>query len=186
MSIYTELNKVTTAGQTRAAIGESLNALGRTYPLLSKLRDDRARTGKGELDTCRLNLEGWYRDVKLVSDGATYLETFRAKRHLIERAYVVIAGVEGEAGHVPQISNWQILGTSILEAPKVFAGATTKALKEVGAAAGSVVGGTVGGVLGGLGISGTLTIVVVGAIVLLVVYPGLFGKLIGRVGGGGA
>lgn len=176
MSISSVLNAVATAGQARAAIGEGLNAIGRTYPLLGKMPDDRARSGRGELDTDRVALEGWYREIKDVSYSASFKDAFAKKRKLLEHAYVVIAGIEGEASYVPQTTNLQILTDSLKEAPKVFAQAAGSVTSAVGEAAGSAVGGAISG----LGISGTLTLVLVGAVLIFVLKPGL---LLGLFGG---
>ena len=179
MSITTVLNQVKTAGQARVAIGEGLNALGRTYPLLGKLVSDRAASARRELDTDRLALEAWYRQIKDMSALADYSTTWREKRHgTIDHAYVVIAGVEGEAHHKPQITNLEILTQSIKEAPAVFA----QAAGEVTGAVGSAAGSAAGGIFKGLGISGTITIVLVGAVLLFILQPGLIFRLIG-IGG---
>ena len=142
MSVEKALNEVTSAGQARAAIGEALSALGRTYPLLSKLTSERAGVGRRALDLSRGELEAWYRDIKSMSHTAPYKETFSAKRKLITRAYVEIAGVEGEAHHQPQISNWEILTASIREAPGVFAEGAGAVLGAAGQATGSAAGGS--------------------------------------------
>lgn len=179
--IVRALNGVNTAGQTRAAIGAALVALSPAYKLLDRLPDDRARAGKGELDTARTALEGWYRSIEKVAGAAPFKNDFRAKRKLIERAYIVVGGIEGEAGHVPQTSNLAILSKSISEAPQVFG----KAVAEVANTAGNVAGSAVGGVLGGLGLSGTVTLLVVGAVVLLVFTKGtILGRVLKMLGGG--
>lgn len=175
-AIVRALNGVTSAGQARAAVGAALIAIHDAYPLLSRLRAERERAGRSELDQARLALEGFYRKIADTSPNADVQQTFAANRKLVERGYIVIGGIEAEAGYKPQTSNLQILATSIKEAPAVFTRAVTSTAKDVVKGAGEVVGSAAGGILSGLGLSGTLTLVVVGLIVVVVLYPQILGR----------
>ena len=187
-AIVKVLNQVQTAGQARVAAGAALNAVHVAYDLLDDLTADRARAGKGELDAARVALETWYANIKGVSGAAPFANEWATKgRKLVERCYIAVAGVEGQAKHVPQTSNLQILATSLAEAPAVFTQAVGKAAGTVAKEAGSVVGSAAGGILSGLGISGTLTMVVIGLGVFAFYRRASLPALLGRLlGGGGA
>lgn len=174
------LNGVASAGQAQAACGAASRAWGAAYPLLPQLRDDLEASLRSQLDEARVAVEDYYDGIKGVSPAAELRESFQQRgRKLIEKVYIVIAGIEGAANHKPQTSNLAILATSIAEAPAVFGAA----VGTVTAQAGQVVGQTAGGLLSGLGISGTLTLAVVAAVILLVVTRG---TILGRIAGGGA
>lgn len=177
-AIVRALNGVVSAGQARAAIGATLNAAGATYKILPRLPDDRERAGRGELDSSRVSLEAYYDGIKSVSAQAELRESFQSRgRKLVERVYIVIGGIEAEASYKPQTSNLAILTSAIAGAPAVLGQAVGAVTRE----AGQVVGNAAGGILSGLGISGTLTLVVVGAVVLLVISRG---TILGRLAGG--
>lgn len=167
-AITRALNRVTTAGQARQAIGLTTTAISRTYKVADMLPSDRRAIAKRTLDGARQPLEAWYRAIEQVSAAAPFANDWSAKRRLVERAYIEIAGIEGEANHVPATSNLDILLTSLKEAPKVFGQAVGSVAKEVGATAGSVAGG----VFKGLGFGGTLGLLVVVAVVVLVLTRG--------------
>jgi hypothetical protein len=167
-AITRTLNRVTTAGQARQAIGLASEAISRTYKVADMLPSDRRAIARRTLDGARTPLEAWYRDIAQVSYAAPFVNDWSAKRRLVERAYIEIAGIEGEAHYVPATSNLDILLTSLKEAPKVFGQAVGATVKEVGAGAGSLVGG----IFSGLGIGGTLGLLVVVAVVVLVVTRG--------------
>jgi hypothetical protein len=167
-AITRALNGVTTAGQARAAIGRTSEAISRAYKVADMLPSDRRTIAKRTLDGVRQPLDSWYREIANVSASAPFANDWAAKRRLIERAYIEIAGIEGEANYVPATSNLDILLTSIKEAPKVFGQAVGSVAKEVGATAGSVAGG----VFKGLGFGGTLGLLVVVAVVVLVLTRG--------------
>jgi hypothetical protein len=173
------LNLVKTAGQARQAIGRTLEAISRTYAVAKGLPDDREAIAKRTLDTDRSGLEKWYRDIAGVSGAAPFENDWSAKRNLVSRAYVDIAGIEGEANYQPQTSNLDILLTSVKEAPKVFGQAVGTVAKEAGATAGAVAGG----VFRGLGVTGTLGLLLVVAVIVLVVMRG---TIVGRLFGGAA
>jgi hypothetical protein len=183
------LNGVQSAGQARAAAGAALKAISPTYDLLDELPDDRARAGKTELTGARVALEEWYRSIEKVSAAAPFNNEWPKGRKLVERAYIVIAGIEAEANHIPQTSNLQILGQSLAEAPAVFTAAVGKVAKETGKVVGTVAkeagqaaGAAVGGIFSGLGLSGTVTLLLIGLVVLAVLKRGtLVGAILGRL-----
>jgi hypothetical protein len=168
-AITKALNGVASAGQARAAYGAALRAANAAYPLLERLNDELAETSRHQLDNARVALENEYRSIESMSAGADYRETFQqTRRNIPLRVYLVIGGIEAAANYKPQTSNLAILTQSIKEAPAVFGQAAGEVVKQ----AGSVVGSAAGGILSGLGISGTVTLVVVAVVVLLVVTRG--------------
>lgn len=174
------LNGIQTAGAARAAAGAALRAVSPTYNLLARLPTERAASGRKELDGARVALEQWYRTIEKVSAAAPFNQEWSKGRKLVERCYIVIAGIEAEANHTPQTSNLSILATSIAEAPRVFVSSVGKAAGTVAKEAGSVVGSAAGGILSGLGLSGTVTLLVLALGVLVFVKRGtIFGRLLG-------
>jgi hypothetical protein len=174
------LSTVQTAGQARAASGAALDAVHDCYDLLSQLSADRARAGKTELDDARTQLQQWYKKIEKVSAAAPFANEWSTHRKLVERCYIAIAGVEGTAQHVPQTSNLQILGQSIAEAPALFVAQVGKAAGSVAKEAGAVVGSAAGGIFSGLGLSGTVTLLLIAAGVVLFLKRGtLIGRLLG-------
>jgi hypothetical protein len=170
------LNRVSTAGQARQAIGLTTEALHRTYKVADMLPTDRRSIARRTLDKRREPLERWYRDIEQVSAAAPFKNDFVAKRSLILGTYVDISGIEGEAHYKPVTSNVDILLTSIQEAPAVFGKAVGAVAKEAGKTAGTLAGG----IFSGLGISGTIGLVVVLAVIALVVTRGtIIGRLLG-------
>jgi hypothetical protein len=113
---------------------------------------------------------------------APYKADFSAKRRLIEKAYIDIAGIEGEANYKPSTSNLDILLTSLREAPKVFGEAVGTVAKELGGAAGSLAGG----IVKGLGFGGMFGLLLVVAVIVLVVTKGTIIGRVARLIGGGA
>lgn len=181
-AIVKVLNGVRSAGQARAAAGAALNAVHKTYPLLDRLTADRARAGRTELDAARTDLQLWYDSIKAMSAAAAVDNVWATSgRRKVERCYLAIAGVEGTANYVPQTSNLQILGEAIAAAPKVFVSAVGQAAGAVAKEAGSVVGEAAGGIFSGLGVSGTITLVVIGLVVLAVLKRGSLLGLLGKV-----
>lgn len=194
-AIVQTLNQVKTAAQTRSAIGSALKAMGSTYDIAAKIDNERNRQAAfNELDQARMALERWY--ARIIPTG---LEDYRSEwakyRNLVERAYVVISGVEGTAGYVPRTSNWEILRESVKEGignvKDVVAGAADTAgeiLGGVAGAAGKGAGSLVGGLFSGLGLSGTFYLVLIGGAVLLFMKRGTVlgkvGGLVGKVVGG--
>lgn len=170
------LNRVQTAGQARQAIGLTTTAISRAYVIAKGLPDDREAIAKRTLDGKRGDLERWYKEIAGVSASAPFAYDWSQKRRLVESAYIAIAGIEGEAHYKPVTSNLDILLTSITEAPKVFGQAVGSVAKEAGKTAGSVAGG----IFSGLGVSGTLGLVVVLAVIALVLTRGtILGRLLG-------
>jgi hypothetical protein len=193
-SIVSTLNQVRTAGQVRAAIGSALVAIHEAYDVADMIDDaSRRRAAINELDQARIGLERWYG--KIIPTGAAdYRAEWSKYRNLVERAYITIAGVEGTAGYRPRTSNWEILRESVKEGTgtvtDVVTGAADLAGKVVGGAAGAAgkgAGNLLGGLFSGLGFSGTLHLVVIGALVLLFLNRGtVIGRvsgLLGKVGG---
>ena len=189
-SIVRTLNQVTTAGQTRSAIGSALVAIHHAYDIADMIRDDDLKRGaRGELDQARIALGRWYD--RIVPNGATdFRSEWGKNRHLVERAYVVIAGVEGTAGYKPRTSNWEILRESVKDGmgtvTDVITGAADVAGAVVGGAAGAAgkgAGSLLGGLFSGLGFSGTAHLVLIGGLVFLFINRGtVLGKLGGLVG----
>lgn len=179
-AIVRALNRVSTAGGARSAIGAALQAISPAYELAKRLPSDRARAGKGELDSARQALEAWYGQIKTVSSAAPFQSEWSTKRRLIERAYIVIGGIEAEAGHRPSTSNLAILEQSIVEAPAVLTKAVGKAAANVSKEAGKVVGGAAGGILSGLGLSGTVSVLLIVAVVVVALKRG---SILGRIFG---
>jgi hypothetical protein len=173
-AISRALNGVKTAGQVRGAIGAALTAMSPYYKVAERLTDEQERTAKNQLNIVRGELERWYKQIERVSAAAPFATEWAAGRDKVQRAYVVIAGIEGTAHYTPQTSNLDILLTSIKEAPAVFGQAVGTVAKEAGKTAGNVAGG----IFSGLGISGTLGLVVVLVVVLVVLTKG---TVIGRV-----
>lgn len=176
-TISRELNRVSSAGQARAAIGAALRALSAGYPMASSASDaDRAARMKRSLDDARIPLERWYGEIKSPAD-APYAKDFARRVELVRRAYVTLAGVEAEASYVPQTSNLQILIRSIKEAPTVFA----RGVGEVAKGVGNVAGDVAGGVVTGLGIGGTATLIGAGLLVLWILKSGGPAAVLGKV-----
>lgn len=179
-TITRHLNTVKTAGQARAAIGAATTAISPAYKLAEQLPDDRERATKNELNIARGQLESWYRQIATMSGSAPYEAGWATNRHKVFTAYSVIAGIEGEASYKPVTSNASILLTSIREAPGVFGEAVGTVAKQVGKTAGNVAGG----VFSGLGVTGTIGLVVVLAVVVMVITRGtVIGRVMSLVGG---
>jgi hypothetical protein len=173
--IVRALNKVQSAGQVRVAIGAALNAIGATYPVLDRIADDdTSESLRGELDSARVNLERWIKMIYPVG-GEDYRSEWAKGRNLVEKAYVVIAGVEGAASYKPRTSFLSILAQSISEAPKVFG----EGLGAVVGAVGEAAGKAAAGVATGLGLSGWI-FVIVAAVVALAYVKRV--SILGRVG----
>lgn len=186
-AIVRTLNGVTTAAQARSAIGSASVAIHEAYPVAQRIRDeDRRAAAWNELDQARNGLEGWYS--KIVPNGPIdYRSEWDKKRHLVERAYVVVAGVEGAASYTPRTSNWEILRESIKDGMGTVTSVVTGAAEVAGAvvggaagAAGKGAGSLLGGLFSGLGVSGTFHLVLIGGAVLLFLKRG---TILGRVGG---
>jgi hypothetical protein len=185
--IVRTLNSVTTAAQTRSAIGSALVALHNAYDVADRIgNDERRAAAVNELNQARLRLEEWIR--RIVPTGNTdYRSEWGKYRKWVEQAYVVIAGVEGTAGYKPRTSNWEILRESVKEGmgtvTDVVTGAADVAGAVVGGAAGAAgkgAGSLLGGLFSGLGLGGTFYLVLIGAAVLLFMKRG---TVLGKVGG---
>lgn len=175
IDIQRALNKVQSAAQVRIAIGAALNALGATYPALERIsNDDLERSMRGQMDSAGNNLNRWLKQI-FPTGSEDYRAEWQKGRHLVDTAYVVIAGVEGAANWKPRTSFWSILLTSLEEAPKVFG----EGVGSVVGAAGKAAGQAAAGVGLGLGLSGWIFVIVVGLVVLTYVNRG---TVIGRVG----
>jgi len=175
-AIARALNGVKTAGSARAAAGAAAKAAKATYPVLERLSKDRAAAGRKALDLANANLTAWYKRIEQVSYAAAIDNEWTKGRPLVLQVYQAIAGIEGEANYVPQTSNADILLLSLKEAPGIVGAAVGEVTKE----AGKVAGNAVGGIFSGLGISGTLTLVVILAAVVLFLKRGtLLGRLLG-------
>ena len=172
------LNGIETAAQVRMACGEAAKAAGAAYPLLDEIPEGNANTAtslRGQLDSARLALDKFYRSIT-PRGNESYRNTWLTKgMPLVQRVYVVIAGIEGAAAYVPSTSNWEILFDAVADAPKLVG----QAVGATAAAVGSAAGSAAGGILGGLGISGIVSVALVAGVVLLVVTKG---SIIGRVG----
>jgi hypothetical protein len=167
------LNTVQSAAQVRAAIGAALNALHAAYDVAGRIDNDQVRRNvTNELTIARQALELWFSKI-VPRGGEDYRNEWYGNRNLVDRAYVVIAGAEGAAEWVPRTSNWEILWTSIKEAPKVFA-------QAAGDVAGTAAGSVAGGLLGGLGLSGIFWVAIAGLVVLAIVKRG---TILGKIGG---
>lgn len=164
-SIVRGLNKVESAAQARAAMGAALRALSKAYELLPRLERDLRGRSQRELDGARTDLELAYRTAK-APDRTSVRNDWGKLRLKVQRAYVVIAGVEGAASYIPRTSNLDILVTSIAEAPGVFADKVGQAAGTVTNKAGEAAGGVLKGLGKGIGLSGLL---LVGALVLVLV-----------------
>ena len=178
-AIVKALNKVESAAQARAAAGAALKAAGATYKILPQLPDDREMAGRNALDGDRSALESWYRTIAPMSAQASVKETWPKDRRYIERMYITIGGIEAEASYRPQTSNLDILTASLKEAPGLFGEAAGALVNQ----AGGVVGNAAGGILSGLGVGGTLTLVIVGVVIFLVVTRGTILGMLFKGGG---
>jgi hypothetical protein len=189
-SIVRTLNTITTAGQTRSAIGAALVALHEGYAVAKMIDDDKRRAAaENELNQARIALERWIRLI-VPTGPQPFQQEWQKNRHLVERAYIVIAGVEGAAEYTPRTSNWEILRESVKEGM----GTVTTVIKEAAATAGEVVGAAagaagkgagslLGGLFSGLGASGLIHLVLIGAVVLVVVKrTTVLGKLGSAIG----
>jgi hypothetical protein len=174
-SIVRTLNQVTTAAQARSAIGAASVALHNAYPVARMIADDDLERGAwNELDQARMALELWYS--KIVPNGPVdFRDEWAKKRHLVEKAYVVVSGVEGTAGYKPRTSNWEILRESVKEGMGTVTSVVTGAAEVAGAvvggaagAAGKGAGSLLGGLFGGLGLSGTFYVVLFGGLAFLI------------------
>src|SRR5687768_9182808 len=179
--ITREHNGIQTASQVRLAIGAALKSIGMTYPVADRVSDDDTRRSlKNQLDQARVPLENWIRRI-YPTGSEDYRTEWQKHREMVRHAYVVIAGVEGAANYVPRTSNWEILREAIREGQGTVAEVLTGAGQLAGGVAGAAgkgAGGLLGGIFSGLGISGTLHIAIIGAVVLLVVTKG---SIIGTV-----
>lgn len=173
--ITRSLNAVKTAGAARVAVGQALIALGKTYPLTAGFPDDRAQSARRELDSCRTALESWFKTIPTTA-GATYVNEWAKKRSLVERAYVVIAGVEGQASYVPRTSHLEILTQSLAEAKANIQDAVGAVTDTAGRAA----GGLLGGALSGIGF-GPLVLVGIVIVVVLALRKNVLGSVLGKV-----
>lgn len=162
-AITRTLNRVETAGQARAAIGAALKALSKGYPLADRLSRDLAASARRELDSARVALEGWYRQIEQTPAAATFTSEWAKKRSLVQTAYVVIAGVEGAAGHTAGVSLAGLLADAIVDVPRVVGSAVGSVGRELGKGVGETAGSLVGGLFGGLGPSGLLVVVIAAA-----------------------
>jgi hypothetical protein len=175
-AIVRALNGVKTAGPARAAAGAALNAAHDAYNVLDDLTDERAAAGKHELDLARADVQTWYARIAETSYAAPIANEWATGRLKIQRLYQVIGGLEAEAHYTPQTSNVDILLQSVKEAPQVFGSAVGSVTKE----AGKVVGSAAGGILSGLGVSGTITVVLVLVGVVVFLKRGtIVGRLLG-------
>lgn len=164
--IAKELNKVKTAGQAQNAIGSALRSISPLYPALKDANADEATIHRAtsELTNARIWLEEWYKSIKDIPPAWDYSASWATERRHLDRAYNAIAQAEAIAEWEPRTSNWQILATSIAEAPGVFTKAVVSAATTVAAGAGNVAGSALGGIFSGLGLP--LTLVVIGGVVL--------------------
>lgn len=175
-AIVKALTGVKTAGVARAAAGAALNAAHDAFAVADRLPKERAAAGKHELELARAAVQTWYKRIESVSYAASIANEWSKGRPLIQKLYQVVGGIEAEASYHPQTSNADILLTSIKESPQVFGQAVGSVAKE----AGKVVGNAAGGIFAGLGVSGTLTLIVILAGVLFVLKRGtLVGRLLG-------
>lgn len=168
------LNRVETAGQTRAAIGAALNALGNAYKLLADLNSTIAESSRRELDTARMALEEWYRRIESVPTATPYKGELAKHRKLIERAYVIVAGVEGAANWVPRTQWVDVLEEIVRETGSKIGEVAGKAARAAGEAAGAAAGGAVSG-LGWKGVA-----MLAGALIV-VLFVLKRGTLLGRL-----
>jgi len=139
------LNNVRTVAQVKIAIGEALNALGRAY-MMTGIN----AVGRRALDSARLPLEAFYREVSPVPDqvgGEPTPYVLGSKRLIIERAYVEIAGVGGVIAAKNTVSFVAELKTSASETLKNIG----EGLGAVASGAGDAAGTLLGGLLSGLG-----------------------------------
>ena len=171
-SVIRELNRVRTNGQARTVVGAALTYLGRTYPVLPKIKSAEYReTSRKELDRARAALEAVFPRIPTNGESATLdPKIWTTAREAINKAYIAAEGVNGAAAHEPQTTLTEILATSIVEAPAVFA----KGVGQVAGAVGDTAGSVVGGVFSGLGIVWTV-------VLLLVAAALVFGRLKGIV-----
>jgi hypothetical protein len=176
------LNSVETGHAARMAVGETANAVSRTYPVLEQIFDlDTRYSLRHELDAVRVNLDNYFPLIR--ADGQQdYRDEWRQPPwgfELCKRAYVVIAGIEGAAGYRPSTSNLSLLLDALEDAPRLFTeqlgralGKVAEVAGEVAAEAGAGVGRALGGLGKGLGLSGALTVIIVVAVVAFVVTKG--------------
>jgi hypothetical protein len=183
-SIARELNKVRSAAQARGAIRAVLRAISGGYETLDHAyvaSDEEILKRKNELTQRRVWLEEWYKSILHIPDTWDFTEEWTKHRHFIDQGYNAVAAAEGVANYVPSTSNWQILKTSLLEAPGVFTKAVVTVAKETAVVAGDVVGSAAGGILSGLGLFPAL-LVAAGVVLYLkggnpiALVTGLLGK----------
>ncbi len=175
-AIVRALNGVQTAGPARAAAGAALNARHVTYDVAARLPKERANAGAHELNLAGSAVQAWYDRIASMSYAAPIANEWVKGKPLIQKLYQVIGGIEAEAHYTPTTSNLDILLQSVKESPQVFGEAVGSVTKE----AGKVVGNAAGGIFSGLGVSGTITLVVILGVVALVLKKGtIVGRLLG-------
>lgn len=159
LHIATELNRVKSVGQARAAVGGILKVASATYPIVPKIGNAALRdSSRKALDTARATVEGWYPKLGTSLTSPVDAGIWASTRKAIERLNVEIAGIEGAASYKPQTSNLTILSDAISEAPGVFAKQAAKVVNIATKAAGDVASGALSGVFGGLGVWGLVLI----------------------------
>lgn len=175
------LKTVSTYGQARAAIGETLRALGSAFRLPS-LSAGLVR----ELNARRLPLEVWYKEIATAPAGGAYsgvaasmggARILSARAGGIVAAYTSIAGAEGESGRRIAVSFGDELIRSAANAPKLIG----ETIGDVVGGAAGVVGDAAGGLAGGI-LKGIWPVVLI-ALVILIVAGNKRAQLIGAAAG---
>ncbi len=130
----------------------------------------------GTIDAIGADVQAWYKRIEQTSYAAPIANEWAKGKQLIQKLYQVIGGIDAEAHYTPATSNLDILLQSVKEAPQVFGEAVGSVAKE----AGKVAGNAAGGIFSGLGVSGTITLIVILGVVVLVLKKGtIVGRLLG-------
>lgn len=166
------LNAVKTNGQARSAVGAASKYVAAAYPKISDLPylSGLREPAKRDLDRARVALEAVY--PLIPSNGLNNQidpRLWAEARDAIVKAYIAGEGLIGAATHEPQTTFAEIVSTSIVEAPGVFAKGVGRAAAAVGDTAGSVVGG----VFSGLGVVWTVVLLLVAAGLVFVRLKGM-------------
>lgn len=170
MPTFTEITKgldnVRTAGQAKIAIGEASKNVGNAYSkafntgttFIYGLKNDYVLV----LDELRAPLEQWWGEVRGLPDDMDYTSQFRAKRNLIEKAYLYVAaiGVDIDAKQTTIFGIPKVIGETFSNAPKIFG----TAVNDLATGVGNVAGNVVGGLLSGLG---PVLVAVIAGVILL-------------------
>ena len=140
-----QLNDVQSVGEARAAIESAQARLEYGLSMISALSRWTSPSPSEWQDTLIIlqgALNGEAAGLSASApDSAIDPTTWARVRRQVERSYIEVSGVEGQAGATANVDVVQILGDAIANAPKVFLGAVGEGVGEVLKTAGEAAAG---------------------------------------------